>query len=175
MYTPLEIIRSFRSVAVLALLASWAAFGLLADQLSAATRIESSLAVIRGGASVTPDCGVETLLGIPIYPGSELIDLEGPTLELVDLQRPGWDFVTAEIVMANFLVSDSLADLRRYYRPLCVRDPLLLLVKADEIAGEIIAVRYAGRHPLHPGKRWLRIIAYRLLAVPETYTQRDGE
>jgi len=175
MSAPFKIVRFSRSVPVLALLAAGAVFGLLVDQLSAATRIEPSMAVVRGEASVTPHCGVQTLLGIPIYPGSELIDLEGPTRELVDLQRPGWDFVTAEIVMADFLVNDPLSDLRRYYRPLCVRDPLLLLVKAEKTAGEIIAVRYAGRHPLHPGKRWLRIIAYRLLAAPETHTQRDGE
>lgn len=111
-------------------------------------------------------------LEIPIYPGSELIALEGPTIEQVDLQRPGWEFTGAEVLVADFLVSDPIADLRRYYRKRCVRDPMLLLVLSDVPDHRIVAVRYAARHPLHPKKRWLRIVSY--CQSPSGAAQRDG-
>jgi hypothetical protein len=125
-----------------------------------------------GESDPPPQSDLSALLGIPIYPGSELITLEGPSIELVDLQRPGWEFCTAEILVADFLVSDPIADLRRFYRELCIRDPLLLLVMSDRPDNEIVALRYAARHPLHPKKRWLRIVTYRQSSAGTA--QRDG-
>ncbi len=126
------------------------------------------------------DLQLEEKLGIRIFPGSSLIALEGPTLELVDLERPGWEFTPAHILVADFLVEGPITELRRFYRPLCARDPKLLLVKKDGPPGEIVSVRHAGRHPLHAKKRWLRIVTYRLPdpAIPvssESPLQRDGE
>lgn len=176
MDTPARISSSVRShpfSQALLLMAAWTAFGPLVTVLSADSREEQSRPAVRSEAPRTPGAGVESLPGIPIYPGSELIALEGPSLELVDLQRPGWEFTAAEVLVADFLVGDPLSELRTYYRNLCVRDPLLLLVKVNSPAGEIVSVRYARRHPLHPRKRWLRIITYRLPPIPDVH--RDGE
>lgn len=106
------------------------------------------------------------LPGIAVFPGAELISMEGPVPELVDLQRPGWEFVDADILVADYLVDAPIEDLRRFYQPLCVHDPKLLQVSKDAPPGVIISVRHAGRHPLHPRKRWLRIVRYRLSGSP---------
>jgi hypothetical protein len=132
------------------------------------------------GSNRAVDRQLEETLGIRIFPGSSLIALEGPTLELVDLERPGWEYTPAHVLVADFLVDAPITELRRYYRRLCIRDPKLLLVKKDGSPGEIVAVRHSGRHPLHPKKRWLRIVTYRLQEppVPENarnLLQRDGE
>jgi hypothetical protein len=113
-------------------------------------------------ASSGPVAEAQEALGIAVFPGAELIALEGPSPELVDLQRPGWEFVVAEVTVADFLVEAPMAELRRFYHELCTRDPELLLVRKVGPAHEIVSVRHAGRHPLHARKRWLRITAYRL-------------
>ncbi len=100
-------------------------------------------------------------LGIAVFPGAELLTLHGPVPELVDLQRPGWEFVVAEVTVADFLVDRPITELRRFYSAICTRDRTLLLVKKESPDDEIVAVRHAGRHPLHPRKRWLRITTYR--------------
>jgi len=121
----------------------------------------------------TPRAVTETELGIPIYPGARLLAVEGPSTELVDLQRDGWIFVTAEVLVADFLFDDPIVDLRLFYRELCERDPKLLLVRKGSPEGELVAVHYAGRHPTWTKKRWLRIMTYRRIAA-ET-AQRAGE
>jgi len=116
--------------------------------------------------------GLEERLGIKVYPGAELRSLEGPVTELVDLQRPEWEYVRAEVLVADFLVADPIVDLRRFYRPLCTRDKQLLLVALGVPEDLVVSVRYAGRHPLLPNRRWLRIVTYRRL---EATAQGDGE
>ncbi len=121
----------------------------------------------------TPQAVTETELGIPIYPGARLLAVEGPSTELVDLQRDGWVFVTAEVLVADFLVDDPIIDLRLFYRELCERDPKLLLVRKGSPEGELVAIHYAGRHPISRNKRWLRIMTYR--RIDEVTAQRTGE
>lgn len=104
---------------------------------------------------------VDPRLGIAVFPGAELLTLHGPAPELVDLQRPGWEFVVAEVTVADFLVDAPITELRRFYGARCTRDRKLLLVKKEGPDDEIVSVRHTGRHPLHPRKRWLRITTYR--------------
>jgi len=111
------------------------------------------------------DADLEARLGIQIFPGAELIAIDGPALETVDLERQGWSFVEAEVLTADFLVVAPIAELRSYYRPLTARDPKLLLVGTGTSEDFVVSVRYAGRHPLHPRHRWLRIVAYRQIEV----------
>lgn len=112
------------------------------------------------------DAGLAARLGIAIFPGAELIAFEGPAVEVVDLERPGWSFVEAEVLTADFLIAEPIGRLRHYYRPLTVRDRKLLLRGSDTADGVVVSVRYTGRHPLHPRRRWLRIVTYRLVGPP---------
>jgi hypothetical protein len=123
-------------------------------------------------AAAEQPADLETRLGIPIFPGADLLTLEGPVTELVDLQRPGWEFIMAEVLVADFLVTDTIADLRRFYRPLCVRDKRFLLVAREMPEDQLVSVHHAAKHPLHPRQRWLRIVSYRRQAAPD---QGEGE
>ena len=113
-----------------------------------------ALVIIHSTPSAASDpVELEALLGIAVFPGAELIAMEGPAPELVNLQRPGWEFVDADVLVADFLVEVPIAQLRRFYRALCVRDPLLLMVSKDVPPETIISVRHAGRHPEGRGSR----------------------
>jgi hypothetical protein len=83
---------------------------------------------------------LQRLLGIPVYPGATLVDLEGPGREVVDLARPGWVFVEAEVVVADFCLDQPLEALREFYRPLTERDPLLLLVARGSPPEDVVGV-----------------------------------
>lgn len=104
---------------------------------------------------------LQRLLGIPVYPGATLVDLEGPSRQVVDLGRPGWEFVEAEVVIADFCLDGPLESLREFYRPLTERDALLLLVARGSPPGELVALHLGPRHPYSPRQHWLRLTRFR--------------